>query len=225
MVYSRLSSLQYSHLFRTMFRTTIVLTVTILHFASSHNVPPWNGCYAVGCLTQEGCSPWNFYQYRCYRTCYYNRYCPPSSPPQPRKKCYKITHEATGKSLASSEVFNDTTKMKYATVSSNPPGNYLWTMEPSYGGVYYIQNVNKLEFLKADANGTYLVLNEPLDRSFQFRPINTKEGASMMQLQAALNNGFLFVHTLGQGGSTVQITTDPFTNYYQTIWRIIELYC
>ncbi|XP_021703496.1 uncharacterized protein LOC5575557 [Aedes aegypti] len=223
MITSHISSQRDTHWLRTMLQTIITLTVILLPFSSSHNIPPWNGCYAVGCSTQQGCTPWNFYRYPCYRTCYYNRYCPPPSPPS--KKCYKITHVATGKSMTSSEVFNATTKAKYATVSSNPPANFLWTMEPSYGGVNYIQNANTLEFLKADSNGTRLALNETLDRSFQFRPIQTKEGASKLQLQSVFNNGFLFVQTLGQGGSTVQITTDPFTNYYQTIWCITELYC
>ncbi|XP_062552733.1 uncharacterized protein LOC134217911 [Armigeres subalbatus] len=204
-------------------RSIIVLSLILLKICSSLYVPPSNGCYAVGCSTQQGCTPWDFHKYPCYRTCYYNRYCYP--PPQPRQKCYKITHDATGKSLVSSDVFNATNNTKYATVSSNPPGNYLWKMEPTYGGVYFIQNANKLDFLKADSNGTRLVLNETLDRSFQFRPINTKEGASKIQLQSALSNAFLYVQTHGQGGSTVEITTDPFANYYQTIWCVTEIYC
>lgn len=201
-----------------------LISVLSFHLTSSHYVPPWNGCYTLGCSTQQGCVPWNFHQYPCYRTCYYSRYQVPS---QSRNKCYKITNAATGKSLASSDVFDPTNKLKYATVSINPPSNYLWNVEPTYGGVIYIQNVNKLEFLKVDPsnNGTYLALNVPLDRSFQFRVINSKEGASKIQLQSALNNGFLFVQNIGQGGSTVQITFDPFANYFQSLWSVVEFNC
>uniref|UniRef100_T1D4U7 Putative 23.4 kDa salivary protein n=1 Tax=Psorophora albipes TaxID=869069 RepID=T1D4U7_9DIPT len=209
-----------------MFTAVTLLAVLLFHLTSGtyYGDSPYSRSAAIGCLTQQGCASWNFHQYPCYRTCYlyYNCVTHP-----PKKKCYKLTHQSTGKTLTSSEIYDATKKLKFATASRNAQTNCLWTLESTYGGVYNIRSSDKFEYLMLDSNNqTYLVQSEPTNRLFQFRMILSEAGWSRVQIQSAFNNGFLFVSDVNPAqDSIVQITFDPFKNYYQTLWAVNVFYC
>ncbi|XP_055641286.1 uncharacterized protein LOC129778422 [Toxorhynchites rutilus septentrionalis] len=184
-----------------------------------------SSCQGYGCATQQGgCVPFKFWQHQCSRVCHYNTCSAASSP---RRVCYKLIHLATGKCLVSRNVYDVYRSQKYATVAVNGPFKSSWNLEPGYqGGTYYIRNSQTLEFLRVGPNNRiYLVRDQLLDVTFQFRPVHRGVAWSQFQLQAVCNNGYLYVGGQTGGEGLVQITFEPNRNYYNTLWGVTSFYC
>lgn len=198
---------------------TVLILTLLFHLTNGQNWASEN-CQGYGCATQQGCIPLKFWQYQCSRVCYYNRCSTGSST---RRVCYKLTHLATGKCLVSRNVYDAYRSQKYATVATDGPYKFSWNLEPGYqAGTYYIRNSQTLEFLRASPNNrVYLVQGQPLDVTFQFRPVHRGVAWSQFQLQAMCNNGYLYVDRQG----LVQITFDPNSIYPNTLWGITSFYC
>ncbi|XP_055600345.1 uncharacterized protein LOC129749401 [Uranotaenia lowii] len=209
-----------------------------------------------GCNTYMGCVRWNFQAYSCQSPCYLYWSNPQAAVPSgsvaptiptaasaapviptvaeiPRKPCYQIAHQPSGKLLIvdKKEGALSSAASNEAKISGTNQLNSFWNVESAgrAEGGYHFQNRNTMEFLKIDPSKNETLLERPqyLDLAFQFRPVFTNMSWSLVQLQSVNNHAFLVVrkHENGSLSEAIGSTFDLMNNINGTLWNVTSYYC